>query len=272
MILPLLGCLLLCASCRRSNDTTASDGELARQIRPLLYGGQSPTDRVRCSKDSQCPSFTCSTDYCDGLLFVKERWIQREITQRLRKRAKASAPYRAVVLRLLGSVATDDKADVMMRARAIMALSRFGGAQALSWIRRVAQSPVPQVRLAAELALARLGQTSVVPALIKRLKTKNILLKLEIIKALGAARSPLALNALKARLSDESHFVQLSAARAVAQLDSPQVVPTLVNLLATSDDDFLKYDAARALRRLTGQSLGVRAAAWQRWLKSRKRR
>lgn len=255
--------------CRKAVLPEPSEHEIERQVRMYLFGGRDEGQYVRCHEDSHCLSGVCSFDHCTGALIVHRRGVQRQIANRLWKRM-TRPKFRKVTLRLFAKILADNERDVMLRIRVVEMLKRLPKSDALPLIEPLLESPSPYLQRAAWLALAHHHDRRALPAIKSLFATKNLQLKLELIKALGAIGDETAIPLLEPLLNDESTFIQQRTVQALGQLSSRKVIPILIGVLGNDSDDFLKFEAAKALRRITGQRLGIRVKPWNDWWKQQK--
>lgn len=100
----------------------------------------------------------------------------------------------------------------------------------------------------AALALATLGPDATI-SLLRTLRTKDTLLKLGVIEALGKIRDPRSVEHLVACLSDDSNEVRWVAAIALGEIEDPTAVEPLLQALR-DPDKYVRYGAAFALSRI----------------------
>jgi hypothetical protein len=128
--------------------------------------------------------------------------------------------------------------DPLVKAASIKALARFGDAEdallIVPWLSR-RDTDSSQVRSAAAIALQRLHNPSVVPALL-----------------------------LSLRDSDEINQVRASVATALGQYPENRVFTGLIVALQASDLS-INLSAAQSLHSLTGQVFGIDWDAWYEW-------
>lgn len=157
------------------------------------------------------------------------------------------------IVRGVVEAATEDD-DEAVRAAAIDALDEMGQAAVerllaeltgvdadggAEWVtaKRFAQAlsaDQPELRMAAANALGRLGDTAVVPALIKRLDDPEARVRVRVATACGSLGDPRAVGPLVELLSDNRRDVKRAAADALANIGTGPALSALRELL---DDD-----------------------------------
>lgn len=113
---------------------------------------------------------------------------------------------------------------------------------------RALRFPDFAVQKAATLALGSLGPDAV-DHLIAALKTRDALMKLGVIEALGRIRDPRSVEPLLTCLGDESNEVRWVTAIALGEIEDPRAIGPLARLLR-DPDKYVRYGAAFALTRI----------------------
>ncbi|MCA9524313.1 MAG: HEAT repeat domain-containing protein [Myxococcales bacterium] len=255
--------------CRKAVLPEASLEELDHEVRMYLYGGRDEGQYLRCHEDRHCLSRVCSFDHCTGALIVHRRGVQRQIANRLFLRM-GDQRFRRVALARFAAILADSANDLMIRIRVVELLKRVDKNEATPLLEPLTKSTSPALQQAAWLALAHHGDRRALTPIKSLFPTKNLQLKLELIKALGAIGDESAIPLLKPLIGDDSVFVQQRAVQALGELKTRKVIPVLIGVLENDSDDFLKFAAAKALRRITGQRLGIRVKPWTEWWKRQK--
>jgi HEAT repeat protein len=178
--------------------------------------------------------------------------IANEIIARL---AKADATARPWLLRALidqrdkrtRQILTDAAADPdeAVRIQAITALARFGDSSAVPQLLKSAASKGEE-QVAARNTLEMIPGTAVDDALLERLPQGSPAERGEVMRALGARRTAAAVDPLFATATDADAGVRADAYKALAQIAEPEVVPRLLDLLADAREDGDRDNASKA--------------------------
>jgi hypothetical protein len=113
---------------------------------------------------------------------------------------------------------------------------------------RVLRIPDVAVQKEATRALGTLGSDAV-DHLIAALTTRDTMMKLGVVEALGRIRDPRCVDPLLACLDDESNEVRWVTAIALGEIEDPKAIGSLSRLLR-DPDKYVRYGAAFALTRI----------------------
>ena len=192
-----------------------------------------------CRNDRDCQEgqtrAVCTLGTCFGLLTTDERVTRALLVERL---AQADKPVQLAAMKPLLAVLASDITTTGQKLAAVDGLAVVHGAatreDVLAALRLAAADANEALAADARLALGRLGDVAVRPALREDLTRGTELLRAEAAAALqGAVADPAVKAALVAALGDASPVVQLAALRALtAVAREPAVTAQLTELAA----------------------------------------
>jgi HEAT repeat protein len=133
-----------------------------------------------------------------------------------------------------------------LRLRAVRALGELKNARAIKPLRRLLNEYDTELSATTQDALSKIGQAAWA--------------RHGAVIALGNIASSRALAALIAALEDDSEYVRAEAARASAKIGDDSAVPTLIYVLEGDEHQFVRREAAGALRSLAVQTPDVAEA------------
>jgi HEAT repeat protein len=150
-----------------------------------------------------------------------------------------------------------------MRSRLVSFLARLDDDESLGVLRQAAEDEALPVRMRALLALADRGEESAYEPLLPLLNDPSEAIRTQLAHAFGGIGTAPALERLvEMATNDESPQVRLAAVRAMGEAKAPSAQLALLDVL-TKGPGYLHYDAAVALRRLTGKDIGVDPEGWR---------
>lgn len=132
--------------------------------------------------------------------------------------------------------------------QAAEALARIGTSAEIVALVRGLHNTHEEVRIAVLRALAEIGSPEAIPAIAAALKDPDSSVRIEAAKALAAIGSAAALHHLCQALLDESgEYVRREIARSLATLKNPDTVPVLAKTAKEDPDFTVRLDAVTAL-------------------------
>lgn len=215
---------------------------------------------------------------------------------------KETSPGREAA-RALSKLCTAAREDLLAAAKDPSASVRRHAAEALGGIRDrkatppltlLLKDPEKDVRAQAARALGRLRDPAAVEALIAAMKDPERDVRREVAGALGEIKDPRALDVLLAALTDtvdvrtvaeaalletrdlraveplivylrhRKEEVRRISARLLGAIGDPRALKPLVQALKDAASD-VRFEAASALRRMSGEDFGEDPQKWQRW-------
>jgi len=161
--------------------------------------------------------------------------------------------------------------DAAVRAGVARVLGGLKDAEARERLEAALQDRDWLVRANAAQALQRIGDAAAQPALLAALAEKKPKPWIAVADAFASfgGRSEAATPLLAARLADPRWQIRLTAARALAKVGTASCLDLLIARFA-KENGRLKREFHYALRGVTGDDLGPRAATWARWWKAQK--
>jgi len=132
--------------------------------------------------------------------------------------------------------------------------------------------PDARVRAAAAAAIANHGEPRHVPLLVKALKDKDPIVRIEAVRGLQRIHNPVAVDPLLEtikRADEPDSSIRAEAANALGQYPERRVAQALIATLAERSLA-VNLNALQSLRTLTGEDFGMDRAAWTRWLDDQK--
>ncbi len=187
------------------------------------------------------------------------RWGVRDAVPAIRKILEANAhPWlrgRALVAlaRLLGAEALDEALDLaddpspLLRAAAVEALGLVGSPHGVEPVKARLQDADPAVRRPALVALARLQGEKAWPTVEPKLESADPQTVRYAARALVHVATPEARRRLLALLDHDSPAVRAEAARGAGAVGDPSAIPRLVRAISVDDERSVQTAAMRAL-------------------------
>jgi len=260
-------------------EALPGDGRPPPAFEAMLFGGQRG-----CREDSDCESSVCSFSACVGLVTADELWRMERIGVRVRERLALQPELRPLVTSLLGSVANREEMGFAFRGRAVRALGELVDpatsppaqvAEVVAALKLHLIGAPASIAEVAALTLARLGDATGIDIVMALTESTRQASACEALRLLGHARgdeatTTEALTTLLATLSPDVDLeLQRAAIDGLAALADARAVRPLAAHLTTGPES-LADEVAKALRRLTGASLGPDALAWDAWVANAK--
>lgn len=166
----------------------------------------------------------------------------REISSLPEARRQAAVPE--VLRRFVGARET-------FKVQAVGFFGRVPGAEAEAAVMRAVQDPGPAVRRAAAAALKASPKEQALRALISLLGDEDREVRLEVLDALGASRSPTVLPPLLESLGREKDEALLEKiADALGRVGAPESVDALVRLLQQTPRDAIRWSCINSLGKI----------------------
>jgi Mg-chelatase subunit ChlD len=155
----------------------------------------------------------------------------------------------------------------VVRTQVLLALgeSRPAGVDWVAITQEALDDPLPQVRAAAVTLLGRARADDAVDRIAALAGDPAERVRLEVPGALVRLAGVRAMPVLEDLLADARWRVRLAAARALADLCTPDAALRIVELLE-HETGRLREDCAALLRRLTGKTFGINARLWREYL------
>lgn len=160
-----------------------------------------------------------------------------------------------------------------IRFRAATALAHIGDKAGIPVLLEELKGDYGLMQHSALAALTKIGDRSVVPTLIDVLKRENLnyFVRENTAEALGnigdrSATSVLKDTMMKA-LQDHGEYVQNNAAEALGKMEDTSKVPIVMEMLKDRDAR-VRWNAAVALKGMTGRNFGDDYVAWKDWRNS----
>ncbi|MDP8217733.1 MAG: HEAT repeat domain-containing protein [Candidatus Theseobacter exili] len=147
--------------------------------------------------------------------------------------------------------ATKDK-DELVRNRAARALGKLENPVGIDYLIPLLNDNVFHVRLAAIQSLGIIGTEKVVNPLVERMSVADEETeKATIIQALGKTKNQKAADPLIKVLQNESSFLAMNAAEALASIGDKRAIPLIENRMKTEKDSFAREKFDKAYKKLT---------------------
>lgn len=128
------------------------------------------------------------------------------------------------------------------------------------------------VRLKAIGTLASMNVKRILDPLISILESDDLAVKGSAANALGRLEDPRAITPLLDALKTAKDiFLQMSIISALGQFKHPRVIKPLIDLLG-AEHPFVRGDAARSLKQVTGEDFGQDQSKWQEWWSKNQKR
>jgi len=159
----------------------------------------------------------------------------------------------------LFKLANDPKLETHQRWTAARAIGRIGDTHAISPLEGMLKSRDPVMRMASLRALGDLGARKAVPAIINVAeKDEAMVVRSTAVKTLGKLRAKQAVSTIENAIWDERNFIKgqglfirHNAVYALGQMQSREATPILIKVLDDRDETMHPV-AVRSLQKITG--------------------
>lgn len=152
--------------------------------------------------------------------------------------------------------------DKEIRRIAVLGLQKFKDARSVEPLINLLKEEDPNTSAQAAYALGEIRDARAVEPLLAAMGSPNERLRSSAAEALGKVKDPRAVDQLIAALKDQSSSVRLRAAGALGEIKDQRAIEPLIPMLK---DQFSRWDAAEALKKITGQDFGTDHGKWNDW-------
>lgn len=164
-------------------------------------------------------------------------------------------------------IAAMQDSDNEIRRIAVLGLTRIKDARVVEPLISALKEEDPNTPMYAAYTLGELRDPRAVEPLIVALGSPNERLRSAAAEALGKIKDARAAERLIAALKDQSSPVRLRAAGALGEIKDARATEPLITMLK---DPINQWDAAEALKKITGQDFGTDHGKWKQWWEKNK--